>query len=253
MPSPYPLADEIRIVQDGARDTSTTEGQLRADESGGWVWEASKALSTECAELEGLHVLELGAGTGWLALQLARRGAIVTATDREGALPRILRNVLRNQQRTGCSADGEEPLLRVTCCALDWEEAIDTPARGEAGASEGCSGATGGPWDLIVGGDLIYNHEIHAPLLATIARHCSSSPPAGTLAATRVLLSWEERKPAEEANFLAMAQAAGFRCTLVHATTSSVNGAPITVHALELVSCTCAGTVYARSVTQMHL
>ena len=43
-PSPYPIpAARIRIVQDGARDVSTC-GEYRADESGGWVWEASRSM-----------------------------------------------------------------------------------------------------------------------------------------------------------------------------------------------------------------
>ena len=250
--SPYPIdAGRLFIMQDGMRDIST-HGAFRADESGGWVWEASRALDAACdtyvrealgGRWEGLRVLELGAGTGWLSLHLARRGAIATATDREGALPRIVRNILRNQQRTGTTADGEEPLLRVESVALDWEVALPAAADDDdANERDGLPPPPPpppplpGPFDMIVGGDLIYMHEMHAPLLATIVRLCTSQAADATGGGRRVphvLLSWEQRKPREEASFLRMAAAAGFECTLVHETTSTVNiGAPITVHAL---------------------
>lgn len=97
-------AASIHVRQDGVRDEATHPGGYRADESGGWVWHASTALETALsAEVsgtwEGRRVLELGAGTGWLSLRIATQGALVTATDRDGAVPRMLRNVLRNQAR----------------------------------------------------------------------------------------------------------------------------------------------------------
>ena len=129
--SVYPAPGEIRVVQDGVRDENITT-EYRADESGGWIWHASYALEAAIVDAVGpqcdltsKRVLELGSGTGWLALRLAQRGCLVTATDRAGAIPRILRNVLKNQQRFGFSPEGEQ-LLQVECCALDWEAASST-------------------------------------------------------------------------------------------------------------------------------
>jgi 16S rRNA A1518/A1519 N6-dimethyltransferase RsmA/KsgA/DIM1 with predicted DNA glycosylase/AP lyase activity len=45
------------------------------------------------------RILELGSGTGWLSLHLARRGAIVTATERTGAMALLTQNVMRNQEQ----------------------------------------------------------------------------------------------------------------------------------------------------------
>ena len=70
--------------------------------------------------IQNARILELGAGTGYLALKLAQRGAHVITTDREGGQPRLLRNVLRNQSRLN-DEDGEQ-VLDVECHALDWEE-----------------------------------------------------------------------------------------------------------------------------------
>lgn len=111
--------DEIRVTQ-----------QEMPHLTGGVVWEAARLLE---AELRGMdidwpraRVLELGSGTGWLALQLARRGAAVTATDRRGMLDLLRRNVLRNQKRFPCTEEearrGRWTALDVEVVELDWEE-----------------------------------------------------------------------------------------------------------------------------------
>ena len=225
---------EIRVTQDGTRDGSTSLSGYRADESGGWIWEATHALEVALLRDHGdawaarKPILELGSGTGFLALRMAQRGARVRATDREGALPRIVRNVLRNQSRFGLDAAGDQ-LLQVECCALDWEAACDEGCGQEEPLEAACDDEAadeaplGPPWSCVVGSDLIYMHEMHVPLLRTLARHAGSSP---------CYLSWEQRKPVEEERFLELARSFGFECELVHQTTSSVNGAPITVHRL---------------------
>lgn len=219
----------VRVLQDGNRDASTN-CEYRADESGGWVWEASHACETALVatagagvDWEAQRVLELGSGTGWLSLKVACLGASVTATDREGALPSLLRNVLRNQQRA-FTQDGEQA-LRVAAAALDWEdEFVRQQARAEGEEEE--EEALRGPFDFILGSDLIYNSDMHEPLLTTIARRLGSAA---------CVLSWEQRKPAEEAAFLEMARSRfGFSCDIEHQTTSSVNGSPITAHCLRL-------------------
>lgn len=237
---------EIRVREDGVRDLSS-HGGVRADESSGWVWEGAKALETALLTLghgcdwETCRVLELGAGTAWLGLRVAQLGASVVTTDRLAAMPRILRNVVRNQQ--GCvTADGDD-LLRVECLPLDWEDELsadvspgsssDTPSGAGDGGSGGSDGSAAvadgpsalrGPWDWVIGSDLIYLHEMHAPLIATLRRRAGGAP---------CLLSWTERKPVEEANFLRLAVAAGFECDLAHETLSEENGARVLVYRLR--------------------
>ena len=76
--SPASLVDELVVVrQDGTR-------HLGCDESSGWIWQAAKALNDYLLlqtdpPIDRCSILELGSGTGWLALQLASRGAQVTA------------------------------------------------------------------------------------------------------------------------------------------------------------------------------
>ena len=67
---------EIRVLQNGDRDASTNL-KYRADESGGWIWEATHALEAALVAEHGdgwsaRRILELGSGTPprslpWLA------------------------------------------------------------------------------------------------------------------------------------------------------------------------------------------
>jgi hypothetical protein len=72
-----------------------------------------------------------------------------------------------------------------------------------------------GQWDLFVGSDLIYIHENNLPLLRTLLRHdCQFC-----------VLSWEERKPKEEANFILLAQQNNFHIdSLVQIGTNPATG-----------------------------
>lgn len=160
------------IREDGTRHAG-------CDESPGWIWFSARQLETA---LGGEHnnnktILELGSGTGWLSLQLAMRGATMTATDRPGALPLLLRNVLSNQERL--------QNLKVDVQELEW----DSDER------------IVGQWDLIIGSDLIYVCESHIPLLETLLRHDCQT----------FVLTYEERKPTEEANFMLLAKERGFQ------------------------------------------
>jgi len=228
----------VRVIQDGVRDASITS-QYRADESGGWIWEASNVCEAAIVKLctakdwEDMRVLELGCGTGWLALRVARLGARVTATDRGCRVAAATLNVLRNQKRA-FTADGEQS-LRVAVVALDWEEERAAAMSADAAtASEVDTGDEGdelrGRFDLVIGSDLIYNREMHEPLLATLRRRAPDGTPC--------VLSWEERKPHEEAAFLALAREPrfGFACELAHQTTSTVNGRPIYAYCLRRAS-----------------
>eukprot|EP00984_Skeletonema_dohrnii_P034325 scaffold33529_cov116-Skeletonema_dohrnii-CCMP3373.AAC.6 len=166
----------IAIRQDGTRC-------LGSDESSGWIWVAGRVLASHLLsiiDVKKLHILELGSGTGWLALTLAQEGAIVTATERPGALQLLTRNVYGHLDRI----TNESNVMSVEVEECKWEDDIRVP----------------GDFDLIIGTDLLYIVESYVPLLNTLILHNCK----------RCLLTWEERIPKEEATFLALATAAGF-------------------------------------------
>lgn len=168
----------IIIRQDGTRC-------LGSDESSGWIWKSGQVLATHLLstfDVNKLRILELGSGTGWLALTLAQEGAIVTATERPGALPLLTRNVYGCLDRLANKSDGMDMSVDVEQCK--WEDGIRVP----------------GDFDLIIGTDLLYIVESYVPLLNTLILHNCK----------RCLLTWEERIPEEEAIFLTLATAAGF-------------------------------------------
>ncbi|KAL1525968.1 hypothetical protein AB1Y20_020794 [Prymnesium parvum] len=184
---------EIVVRQQGKRET------------GGWIWESSRVLEgvllSERLEWERVAVLELGAGSGWLAMRLASLGARVTATDRAGMLPLLRSNVALNQKRLLTCADCADlvDLLQVHVAALEWEEDFASAQAGLAWA--------GGADHLVIGSDLVYLSESHGPLLATLANLLAGG--------ARCVLSWEERKPWEEAAFIEEACRRGFTCKLL--------------------------------------
>ena len=119
------------------------------------MWPAAIVLgryleSERCARLRARDaaILELGAGTGWLALKMSSRFASWTATETTegGALDRLERNLAKF---AGGGVRGRHPIAR----ALDWNDAegfVD---------SEG-----GGGWDLVCGSDLVYSEAGAAAL-----------------------------------------------------------------------------------------
>ena len=174
----------ITIRQDGMR-------YLGSDESSGWIWQAgrvlaSQLLSSSSVDLRKLRILELGSGTGWLALTLAHEGAIVTATERPGAVALLTRNVYGHLDRIArTNSDMEVDNISVEVEQCIWEDAT-TQVPGE--------------FDIIIGSDILYLVESYTPLLNTLLIHNCK----------RCILTWEERIPEEEALFLVLAAAAGF-------------------------------------------
>ena len=117
------------------------------------MWPAAIVLgryleSERCARLRARDaaILELGAGTGWLALKMSSRFASWTATETTegGALDRLERNLAKV---AGGGTRGF-PIAR----ALDWNDA------------EGFVDGGGGGWDLVCGSDLVYSKEGAAAL-----------------------------------------------------------------------------------------
>ena len=64
------------------------------DESCGWIWESARALETALlhevdeSDWPRLRVLELGSGTGWLALRLAQLDRLARALRHRRSRPR---------------------------------------------------------------------------------------------------------------------------------------------------------------------
>lgn len=111
----------------------------------GQVWPAGLVLAEAMGrrDLTGLRILELGAGLALASLVAHRRGADVTVSDYHPLIPRFLRQNLR--------LNGLGP---VKYRALDWS--AQHPDLG--------------PFDLIIGSDLIYQHTHPAQLADVIDR-----------------------------------------------------------------------------------
>lgn len=131
-------------------------GNLSADigiPEAGWglfgqVWPSARvlALAMQTHPLQGLRVLELGAGLALASLVMHRRGADVTVSDWHPLAEGFLQaNLLLN---------GLGPL---PYCAGDWS--TDNPALGQ--------------FDLLVGSDLLYERQQPEQLAAFIDRHAA--------------------------------------------------------------------------------
>ena len=194
-PNEQTSSNAIIIRQDGTR-------HLGSDESSGWIWQAGRVLASQLLsniDLRNLRILELGSGTGWLALTLAHEGAIVTATERPGALALLTRNVYGHLDRIANTSDLDISVEVVQC---KWED--ETRVAGE--------------FDIIIGSDILYLVESYVPLLNTLRIHNCK----------RCILTYEERKPNEEALFLDLATAAGFAFDgPIHVSTNEVTNNPI--------------------------
>ena len=173
------LEHDIIICQNSTRN-------LGCDGTSGWIWLSAHKLEDFLIEsyagsgLRGLRILELGSGTGWLSLRLALLGCKVTATDRQGAMLCLTRNIATNQERLHDAGLD----IEVDIQQLDWDtDRIE------------------GEWDLVTGSDIVYHQEHHRSLLETCIRHDGK----------RCIFAWEERIPTEEKSFIALAKELGFR------------------------------------------
>lgn len=173
-------AEDVMVSQESGRDT------------GGWIWQAAycleRTLRAQYSGWEDRTILELGSGTGWLALRLAALGASVVATDRASRLQLLRRNVLLTQAKFA----GAEQDLNVRVCELEWGNPTEQPL---------------GDFDLIIGSDLLYHAEVHDKLLAELESRLKP--------ATTAVIAFEERNPGAEGKFLDSAKALGLEVALV--------------------------------------
>eukprot|EP00900_Chrysochromulina_parva_P014383 jgi/Chrpa1/22946/Chrysochromulina_OHIO_Genome00011126-RA len=112
---------------------------------------AAEEDATDCSRR---RCLDLGSGTGIVGLAAAASGGFsqVVLTDMPSVVPLLERNVERN--RSELVHDGRCGLESVS---LRWDDAAELR-----------SVAALGPYELIVGGDLLYRPQVVEPLLAAL-------------------------------------------------------------------------------------
>lgn len=148
--------------------SAPTHNAFGSDSTGTRIWDAGRVLSTLLSQrdLSGQRVLECGSGTGIGGLTAAAAGAkSVLLTDGASATLSLLEeNVASNGL-----AD------RVSACRLRWghEDEMDVAA-------------AKGPFDLVVGSDLLYAPESFPDLLETLTALCTPGH-------TEVLLTYPTR------------------------------------------------------------
>ncbi|KAI8975914.1 putative methyltransferase-domain-containing protein [Trametes punicea] len=167
---------EIEIFQD------KTALRSRKGDTGSVVWHASvdfaeavlrQLYSREPAGLlnpalfANAHVIELGAGTGVLAVALAPFTRHYTVTDIEDLIPLIRKNVAHNARNHPASPSKPRgslspPTSNIAAVALDWIEIrqASLALRHKLVPSE--------PADLLMVVDCIYHPSLIPPLLSTI-------------------------------------------------------------------------------------
>jgi predicted nicotinamide N-methyase len=164
------------------------------------VWDSSIVLGRFFEEedrrrpgcFRGQRVLELGAGCGLTGIVLARLGAHVVFTDLEPASIDLLeRNALWNLGPSSSAvaaaavvaAAGEEGSGGEEGCAVASSPSSLSPlsssswrvGRLQWGDDKGVIKALGGPFDIVVGADIMYVIESVAALADTLVVACASS------------------------------------------------------------------------------
>ncbi|KAL8152214.1 hypothetical protein V2J09_009974 [Rumex salicifolius] len=128
------------------------------------VWDASmvfaKFLERNCrkgkfcpSKLRGKRVIELGAGCG--VAGMAMLGCDVILTDQKEVLQLLQRNVDRNISRISQMNPGPDLIGSIKVTELDWGNMDHVQA-------------VAGPFDYIIGTDVVYVEHLLEPLLQTI-------------------------------------------------------------------------------------
>ncbi|XP_024858292.1 protein-lysine methyltransferase METTL21C isoform X2 [Kryptolebias marmoratus] len=129
------------------------------DSYGATLWPAALALSSfletnsQTFGLQGKEVLELGSGTGLVAIVASLLGASVMATD----LPEVLSNLQANVMRNTRGRCRHTPRI----AALSWSHNLEHTFRSSA-----CR------YDYVLAADVVYQHDFLDELLATMKHFC---------------------------------------------------------------------------------
>jgi predicted nicotinamide N-methyase len=139
------------------------------DSTGRKIWDAGRVLSQLMSDasdsIRGKRVLELGSGTGVGGLTAAASGAVVSLTDG-------VKSML--------------PLLEANAKANDLARSVSVQRLRWGNEAEVSSLSGQGPYDLIIGSDLLYAPEAFDDLLDTLSGLC-------TPGRTEVLLTYPTR------------------------------------------------------------
>jgi predicted nicotinamide N-methyase len=133
-------ADAAELPDDGAAEWAPLVPYSEV------LWRSGVALGRAVAgtTMAGLRVVEIGCGMGVPSLAAARAGADVLATDTS---PEALGLLARNARANG---------LTLMTAHADWTDPGDLVARG--------------PFDLVLGADVLYEREAVDALLALLPR-----------------------------------------------------------------------------------
>eukprot|EP01062_Namystynia_karyoxenos_P048010 TRINITY_DN36431_c0_g1_i1.p1 TRINITY_DN36431_c0_g1~~TRINITY_DN36431_c0_g1_i1.p1 ORF type:complete len:361 (+),score=111.17 TRINITY_DN36431_c0_g1_i1:60-1085(+) len=156
----FELANSSAVRFSVGGQSVTVVQQPSVEGTGGVIWETSYALAIQLAPLlqqapGALRVLEVGAGCGLCGIALARLGADVVVTEQESAMGNLGENVRRN------APAGSEAPYRCRPLRLAWGEERDI-----------ASARALGPFDWIVGTDVVFAKRLVAPLLDTLDALC---------------------------------------------------------------------------------
>ncbi|CAG7917349.1 unnamed protein product [Penicillium olsonii] len=168
-PSSLQQAQQLSLVKytapNSTRTVTTSESRgliLSGGTTGNRTWEAALHLGSFLASNEGeqlvrdKRVIELGAGTGFLALFCARHLGVqsVVVTDREPFLIDNINACIRYNQ------NGEKP-IPIYPAVWEWGTSLD-----RTGELDGVEG--GLKFDVALGADLIYDTDLVPLLLSTV-------------------------------------------------------------------------------------
>lgn len=163
------------------------------------------------------RAIDLGSGTGLVALALANLGYDTLATDVDAIAHGVLaQNVTENADRVTTKGGRG----RIRAAALDWftfdRDAWRWPSLGDNEDRHG--GGRGPEVDLITTADTVYDPSLSEPLLRTLhgLSLLSSSSPSGH-SPPPIYLALEARDPALIASFFHLASSStfGFKCSRI--------------------------------------
>ena len=182
-----PVLETVALRGAASSSLRVVEGQADTIDSGARIWDSGREMAAllqqQGESLRGKRVLELGAGTGIGGLSAAACGADVLLSDQAHMLPLLNENIIANglQRRDADTCvlgeDGAPPFCGGSAVAtqLLWGDASDLE---RVRAS--------GPFDLLVGSDLLYAPHVFPLLLDTLVELC-------TPGVTEVLLTYPTR------------------------------------------------------------
>ena len=169
------------------------EGKAESIDSGARIWDSGREMSAQLLQqgdaLAGKRVLELGAGTGIGGLSAAACGADVLLSDQAHMLPLLTQNIATNGlQRRAVATQllwGDLSDIERVAGATD---ANSNPCLRQTVSLTAClrALAASGPFDLVMGSDLLYAPHIFPLLLETLEHFCTPGQ-------TEVLLTYPTR------------------------------------------------------------